>query len=112
MGKRDGMCPTSSLDFRVLGKTMEDTEFVIIAALQFIRYLNDRNDTLRHGANLSIDSARCAQFRMRRTPICHECERLVDSGVWWWLQRKIRLPELRDEGGGIRSVPFSITDPG
>ena len=38
----DGMCPDIGLyDFRVLGKTLDETEFAVIAALQYIRYVND-----------------------------------------------------------------------
>lgn len=45
-GEGDGMCPDIKLlDFRVLGKTLQDMEFAIIAALQFIRYLNEQMDT-------------------------------------------------------------------
>ena len=49
----DGMCPDIQLyDFRVLAKTLEDTEFAIIAALQYIRYVNERHSYVTiHGAN-------------------------------------------------------------
>ena len=80
----DGMCPDISLfDFRVLGYGMKDTEFAIIAALQYMRYLNDR-DNLRtiHGVNLSLSIPHDVRnFACGRTPICEECERLVESGV-------------------------------
>src|SRR5262249_15652397 len=45
IGFADGMCPDISLyDFRVLGPDLKETEFAIIAALQFIRYLNERDN--------------------------------------------------------------------
>src|ERR1041385_1586003 len=55
-GFASGMAPDINFyDFRVLAKTLEDTEFAIIAALQFLRYLNERNTYLTiHGANLSL----------------------------------------------------------
>ena len=78
------MCPDIRLyDFRVLGKTLEDTEFAIIAALQYIRYLNERHSYITiHGANLSLSIPHDVRnFACGRTPVCNECERLVDSGV-------------------------------
>ena len=61
----------------------EGTEFAIIAALQYIRYLNERNSFMTiHGANLSLSIPHDVRnFACGRTPICNECERLVDSGV-------------------------------
>jgi len=58
-------------------------EFTIMAALQFIRYLNSSKDVLLvHGANLSLSVPHnVASFACGRTPICEECERLVASGV-------------------------------
>src|SRR5262249_27598563 len=52
----DGMCPDIQLyDFRVLADTIKDTEFAVIAALQYIRHMNERNDFITiHGANLSL----------------------------------------------------------
>ena len=52
----DGMCPDIQLyDFRVLAPGIKETEFAIIAALQYIRYLNTRTDHMTiHGANLSL----------------------------------------------------------
>jgi serine protease AprX len=79
-----GMCPDINLyDLRVLAKTMEDTEFAIIAALQYVRYLNERNNFMViHGANLSLSIPHDVRnFACGRTPICNECERLVGSGV-------------------------------
>jgi len=80
----DGMCPDIKLyDFRVISKSLEDTEFAIIAALQYIRDMNDRyNHRSIHGVNLSLSIPHDVRnFACGRTPICLECERLVDSGV-------------------------------
>ncbi len=70
------MCPDIGLyDFRVLGKDIWDAEFAIIAALQFIRYLNGRDILLTiHGANLSLSIPHDVRnFACGRTPICNEC---------------------------------------
>ncbi|MEA2757564.1 MAG: serine protease AprX, partial [Methylobacteriaceae bacterium] len=57
--------------------------FAIIAALQFIRYLNSRTDFIEiHGANLSLSIPHDVRnYGCGRTPVCLECERLVESGV-------------------------------
>ena len=83
-GEAEGMCPDIQLyDFRVLSRTVEDTEFAVIAALQFIRYLNGRNSfPVVHGANLSLSIPHEVQnYGCGQTPVCVECERLVESGV-------------------------------
>ena len=80
----DGMCPDIALyDFRVLSKSLEDTEFAIIAALQFIRYLNERHSHISvHGVNLSLSIPHDVRnVACGRTPVCIECERLIDNGV-------------------------------
>jgi serine protease AprX len=83
-GGPNGMCPTIQLmDFRVLNDEGLGDEFSIIAALQFIRFLN-ANAPLKviHGVNLSLSLLHDVEnFACGRTPICEECERLVDSGV-------------------------------
>ena len=76
--------PTSGIyDFRVLGKTIDDTEFAVIAALQYIRYVNERHSYITiHGANLSLSIPHNVRnYACGRTPVCNECERLVESGV-------------------------------
>jgi serine protease AprX len=117
IGYADGMCPDISLyDFRVLGPDLKETEFAIIAALQFIRYLNSRDNFLTiHGANLSLSIPHDVRnFACGRTPICDECERVVQSGV-------VVVAAAGNHGyksfetleGAFESyAAFSITDPG
>jgi hypothetical protein len=79
-----GMCPDLYLyDLRVLDEDGLGEEFSIIAALQFIRYLNARADQpVIHGVNLSLSLIHDVEnFACGRTPICDECDRLVASGV-------------------------------
>jgi serine protease AprX len=81
---RVGMCPDLNLiDLRVLDDSGRGDEFAIIAALQFIRYLNATADQpVVHGVNLSLSVIHDVEnFACGRTPICEECERLVASGV-------------------------------
>lgn len=114
----DGMCPDIRLyDFRVLAKSLEETEFAIIAALQYIRYLNDRHSYMSiHGANLSLSIPHDVRnYACGRTPICKESERLVDSGVVV-VAAAGNLGYQRfetAEGGSYEGyTAFSITDPG
>ena len=113
----DGMCPDISLfDFRVLGRTEMDTEFAVIAALQFIRYLNERDNLPTvHGANLSLSIPHDVRnFACGRTPICDECERLVESGVVVVAaagNHGYKTFQTKD-GSYDGYAAFSITDPG
>jgi hypothetical protein len=114
----DGMCPDIRLyDFRVLGRTIDDTEFAIIAALQYIRYVNERHTYITiHGANLSLSIPHNVRnFACGRTPVCNECERLVESGVVVVAaagNRGFQKFETTDGGVFESYAAFSITDPG
>ena len=113
----DGMCPDINFyDFRVLAKTLEDTEFAIIAALQYLRYLNDRHTYLSiHGANLSLSIPHDVRnFACGRTPICNECERLVESGVVVVAAAgNLGYQSFETKDGSYEGyTAFSITDPG
>ena len=112
-----GMCPDIKLyDFRVLSNSMADTEFAIIAALQYIRYLNERNNFMViHGANLSLSIPHDVRnFACGRTPICNECERLVESGVVVVAAAgNLGYHRYETQNGSYEGyAAFSITDPG
>ena len=113
----DGMCPEIQLyDFRVLAKTPDDTEFAIIAALQYIRYVNERHSyTTIHGANLSLSIPHNVRnYACGRTPVCVECERLVESGVVVVAAAGNRGYQRfqTEEGLFDNYAAFSVTDPG
>ena len=118
IGQFDGMCPDIRLyDFRVLGQTIEDTEFAIIAALQYIRYVNERHSYITiHGANLSLSIPHNVRnYACGRTPVCNECERLVESGavvVAAAGNRGFQKFELMNGGVFEGYAAFSVTDPG
>jgi serine protease AprX len=79
-----GVCPDLRLyDLRVLNEKGLGDEFAVMAALQFIRYLNGTNDfTVVHGVNLSLSIPHdISNYACGRTPVCDECERVVSSGV-------------------------------
>lgn len=85
-----GMAPDIKLiDIRVSGEGSGDgkrsTEFDVIAALQFIRFLNDRSEARRltvHGANLSLATPHDVRmYGCGSTLVCQECDRLTAAGV-------------------------------
>jgi serine protease AprX len=113
----DGMCPDIRFyDFRVLAKSLQDTEFAIIAALQYLRYLNERHTYLSiHGANLSLSIPHDVRnFACGRTPICNECERLVESGVVVVAAAgNLGYQRFETKDGSFEGyTAFSVTDPG
>lgn len=113
----DGMCPDIKFyDFRVLAKSIEDTEFAIIAALQYLRYINQRHTYLSiHGANLSLSIPHDVRnFACGRTPICNECERLVESGVVVVAAAgNLGYQRFETKDGSYEGyTAFSVTDPG
>ena len=74
------MCPDIRLyDFRVLAKTLDDTEFAIIAALQYIRYVNERHRYMTiHGANLSLSIPHNV-----RNYACGRRRSATSASGWW-----------------------------
>ena len=79
-----GMCPDIKLyDFRVLRQDGQSDEFEVIAALQFIRFLNARaGNTMVHGVNLSLSIEHdVANYACGNTPICEECDQLAANGT-------------------------------
>ncbi len=79
-----GVCPDLRLyDFRVLDEAGRGDEFAVMAALQFVRYLNSTNEyVVVHGANLSLSIPHeISNYACGRTPVCDECDRVVSSGV-------------------------------
>ena len=110
------MCPTINLfDLRILDDQGRGDEFSVMAALQFLRYLNSHKDFMVvHGVNLSLSIRHeVANYACGRTPICEECESLVASGI-------VVVAAAGNEGfdrattfaTGREYQSISITDPG
>jgi serine protease AprX len=87
-----GVCPDIELlDLRVFAPRKDSQaraeegsdEFAILAALQYVRYLNQSKDRQYiHGVNLSLSLRHeVRSYACGSTPVCLECERLVGSGV-------------------------------
>jgi serine protease AprX len=110
-----GLCPDIELyDLRVFDAAGRGDEFSIIAALQFVRYLNSSKEQMAiHGVNLSfslphmVDSFACGS-----TPICDECERLVGSGMVVVAAAGNRGYRRSPADGFADYASISITDPG
>jgi len=115
-----GICPELEIyDIRVLpdDPSKKSDEFTIIAALQFIRHLNAHKDLMViHGVNLSLSVPHdVANFACGRTPVCEECERVVNNGVVVVTAAGNRgFNKLHAaEGGALGDYRYiSITDPG
>lgn len=113
-----GVCPDINLyDFRVLGPDMEQSEFAVIAALQFIRYLNERSThSAIHGVNMSLSIPHNVRnYACGHTPVCVEAEKLVANGTVvvaaagnYGFQRF----RLADDTQFESYAASSITDPG
>ena len=112
-----GMCRDIRLyDLRVLNEKGEGNEFTVMAALQFVRYLNASKDMpVVHGVNLSLSIPHdVATYASGRTPVCEECARLIGNGV-------VVVAAAGNKGyvGGLAAAlgvaqyqDISITDPG
>ena len=112
-----GVCPDIGIyDLRVFDDSGTGDEFAILAALQFVRWLNVNSPTpVVHGVNLSLSlDHEVGSFACGRTPVCEECERLIGSGT-------IVVAAAGNEGRAFVSMAsgmtegyrqMSITDPG
>lgn len=116
--KMDGVCPDIMLyDFRVLGSTLGDSEFAVIAALQFIRHLNDQSGySVIHGINMSLSIPHNVRnYACGRTQVCVEAESLSANGVVVVAaagNRGFQRYKLADDSLFDGYAASSITDPG
>lgn len=79
-----GMCRDINLiDMRVCREDGTSEEFIIISALQFLRYLNGNAETpYVHGVNMSLSIPHDpTAFACGQTPVCVEAEQTVASGI-------------------------------
>jgi subtilisin family serine protease len=113
-----GVCPDLRLyDLRVLDEEGRGDEFAVMAALQFVRYLNSTSEyVVVHGVNLSLSIPHeISNYACGRTPVCEECERVVSSGVVVVAAAGNQgRQRYTTETGGIAEayLSISITDPG
>jgi serine protease AprX len=81
-----GVCPDINLyDLRVISGDRQSSEFAVLAALEFVQYLNSMAGgagQIVHGVNLSLSIPHDARiYATGATPVCAACDRLVASGV-------------------------------
>jgi hypothetical protein len=112
-----GICPDIGIyDLRVFDDDGAGDEFAILAALQFVRWLNANSPVpVIHGVNLSLSlDHEVGSYACGHTPVCEECERLIGSGT-------IVVVAAGNEGRAFVSMAsgptegyrqMSITDPG
>jgi serine protease AprX len=113
-----GVCRDIRLyDLRVLSSDLGGTEVAVIAALEFVRWLNGRNDFISiHGVNISLAIQHDLGFEAcGHTPVCEACEATVNSGVAVVVAAGNRGAELHtplDEDSYAGYATVSIADPG
>jgi serine protease AprX len=113
-----GVCPDLRLyDLRVLDANGVGDEFSVMAALQFVRYLNSTNDyVVVHGVNLSLSLQHdVANYACGRTPVCEEAERVAASGIVVVAaagNQGYRKYTTAEGATGEAYNSISITDPG
>lgn len=111
-----GVCPDIRLyDLRVLARSLEETEFAVIAALQFVRQLNERGTKTIHGVNLSLSIPHDVRnYACGRTPVCDEADRLSRSSVTVVAAAgNLGYHEYETKKGTVPGYSaISITDPG
>lgn len=113
-----GVCPDLRLlDIRVCRPDGSSSEFVIISALQFLRWLNATGELMAvHGINMSLSLRHdAANYACGRTPICVEAERAVASGIVVVAAAgNLGYRRLLDDSSmpWEQFLPVSITDPG
>jgi serine protease AprX len=114
-----GVCPDLELyDLRVIGKDGTGDEFAMLAALQYVRWLNANSSIpVLHGVNLSLSIEHdVGAYACGRTPVCEECERLVASGTVVVAaagnegRARYTAEDGESDSGGYRAM--SISDPG
>jgi subtilisin family serine protease len=117
-GPMTGMCPDIKLiDIRVCRPNGSSDEFIVTAALQFVRYLNAHADMMAvHGVNISLSLEHdVSNYACGRTPVCLEAERTMQSGVVVVAaagNRGYRHIRAADETSFYQFCAVSITDPG
>jgi serine protease AprX len=112
-----GMCPDIELiDLRVLDDKGQSDEFTVLAALQFVRYLNGNyTKPYIHGVNMSLSLLHnVINYACGRTPVCDECHRLINSGtvVVAAAGNEGYRSILTNKGTSDSYQDISITDPG
>ncbi|MEM9332227.1 MAG: S8 family serine peptidase [Pseudomonadota bacterium] len=116
--RMQGVCPDINLiDVRVFREDGLTDEFELLAAIQYLRWMNSRAGTMAvHGANLSLSLIHeVRRFACGQTPICEECNESAALGM-------VIVAAAGNRGFDMQAVDeitskdsyksVSITDPG
>ncbi len=112
-----GVCPDIDLyDLRVVhSNSIERTEFAVLAALEYVQFVNHRagsSGPIIHGVNISMSIPhKVRTYGCGATPVCVACDRLVGAGVVVVAAAGNRGWNEMEIGFG-NFVSSSITDPG
>lgn len=112
-----GVCPDIDLyDLRVVDRTsVEHTEFAVLSALEYVKFVNARagtNGPVIHGVNISMSIPhKVRTYGCGATPVCVAADGLVGSGVVVVAAAGNRGWNEMEMGFG-NFVSSSITDPG
>ncbi len=113
-----GICPDINLiDVRVFREDGLTDEFELLAAIQYLRWMNMRAGTMQvHGANLSLSLIHeVRRFACGQTPVCKECDEASAHGMVMVAAAGNHGYQM-DSAGGISADDqyrtVSITDPG
>lgn len=111
-----GVCPDLNIyDLRVIHPSHKCTEFAILAALEFVQFVNARaagGTPIIHGVNISLSIPHDVRnYGCGATPVCVACDRVVNSGVVVVAAAGNRGWNEQEMGFG-NFVFCSITDPG
>lgn len=113
-----GVCPDINLiDVRVFREDGLTDEFELLAAVQFLRWMNSRAGTMQvHGANLSLSLIHeVRRFACGQTPICDECNEASALGMVIVAaagNRGFEMTETETVKASDSYKSVSITDPG
>ena len=116
--KLRGVCPDINLiDVRVFRDDGLTDEFELLAAIQYLRWMNSRAGTMQvHGANLSLSLIHeVRRFACGRTPICDECDEAAAAGMVIVAaagNRGFEMQEFEEVRSTDSYRSVSITDPG
>ncbi len=113
-----GVCPDIEIiDIRVIKEDGSGDEFSILAAIQFIKWLNRLNDQLYlQGVNMSISLPHdVSNYACGRTPVCEESQRLIAEGTVVIAAagnqgQTLFFTDRNEKIEGFRTI--GITDPG
>ena len=103
-----GMCPGISIyDIRVMDESGTGEEFNILAAIQFVRWMNSQKEGLIiHGVNMSFSMLhKVSSFACGLTPVCEACERLVAEGT-------VVVAASGNQGQAMYQSPSGATEQG